>query len=137
MGSTRLSGGSGRSSWITEEGDLIASSTTRAPPAATVGSKLSMRRLTLQDQAEEKLGMPLSRVWAQRELKVLDLCSGLGSVPWTLARLGIQARVFEVELDAAARKVEAARAPGAEQLVPHDIWHWASPAAGQPQSYFR
>jgi len=98
-----------------------------SPPASTVGSKLSRRRLALQDQAEEKLGRPLSRVWAQRELKVLDLCSGLGSVPWTLARLGIQARVFEVELDAAARKVAAARAPGAEQLVPHDIWYWASP----------
>ena len=98
-----------------------------SPLASTVGSKLSKRRLALQDQAEEKLGRPLSRVWAQRELKVLDLCSGLGSVPWTLARLGIQARVFEVELDAAARKVAAARAPGAEQLVPHDIWYWASP----------
>ena len=92
-----------------------------------MGSKLSRRRLTLQDQSEEKLGRPLCRVWAQRELKVLDLCSGLGSVPWTLAKLGIHARVFEVELDAAARKVAAARAPaaGAEQLVPHDI---ASPS---------
>ena len=101
-----------------------------SPPAGTVGIKLSRRRLTLQDQPGEKLGRPLRRVWAQRELKVLDLCGGLGSVPWMLARLGIQTRVFEVELDAAASnsKVAAARAPGAEQLVPHDIWYWASPA---------
>ena len=57
---------------------------------------------------------------------MLDLCSGLGSVPWLLAKLGVAAKVFEVEIDPVARKVAASRAPGAVQLVPHDIWYWAS-----------
>ena len=82
----------------------------------------------LSDPAETKLGCELRLVQLERELRVLDLCSGLGSVPWLLSKLGVAAKVFEVEIDPVARKVAASRAPGAVQLEPHDnvIWYWAS-----------
>ena len=62
---------------------------------------------------------------------MLDLRNGLGSAPWLLAELGVAAKAFEVEIDPVARNLAASRAPGAVQLVPHDIWYvywpyWAS-----------
>ena len=65
-------------------------------------------------------------VQLERELRVLDLCSGLGLVPWLLSKLGVAAKVFEVEIDPVARKVAASRAPRAVQLKLHDFWYWAS-----------
>ena len=59
---------------------------------------------------------------------MLDLCSGLGSVPWMLDKLRVVAKVWECEIDAKARMVAAARAPNSEQLLPSTVWYWASEA---------
>ena len=72
-------------------------------------------------QSHAKLGCQLQLVQFEQELQVLDLCSGLGSVPWLLAKRGVAAKVFEVEIDPVARKVAASSAPGAVQLVPCNI----------------
>ena len=98
----------------------------KGPVSKCCGSRLSKRRLVLSDPAEVKLVCELRLVQLERELRVLDLCSGMGAVPWLLTKLGVAAKVFEVEIDPVARKVAASRAPGAVQLQPHAIWHWAS-----------
>ena len=46
------------------------------PEAKGCGSRLSKRRLVLSDPAETKLGCQLRLVQLERELRVLDLCSG-------------------------------------------------------------
>lgn len=71
-------------------------------------------------------GVDLGRVRQRRRWKVLDLCSGMGTVPWVLDKLGVDALVWECEIDPKGRAVAAARAPMAEQLTPHTIWYWAS-----------
>ena len=81
----------------------------------------------LVDEVDEVLnGVRLGSVVQERELRALDLFSGLGSVPWMLQRLGVKAKVFEVEIDEAARRCAAQNAPGSVQLTPHDVWYWAS-----------
>ena len=97
----------------------------KGPVTKCCGSRLSKRGLVLSDPAKAKLGCELRLVQLGRELRVLDLCSGLGSVPWLLTKLGVSAKVFEVEIDPVARKVADSRVPGAVQLKPHDIWYWA------------
>ena len=64
------------------------------PVAKCCGSRLSKRRLVLSDPAETKLGCELRLVQLERELRVLDLCSGLGLVPWLLSKLGAAATVL-------------------------------------------
>ena len=49
------------------------------------------------------------------------------SIPWLLTQLGVRSSVSEVELEGKARKAAQAAAPGARQLVLHDVWYWASP----------
>ena len=83
-------------------------------------------RLTLASPDEKCGGRLLAHVSLGRPLKVLDLCSGLGSIPWLFTQMGVRTAVSEVELNAKARLVAQARAPGPRQLVPHDIWYWAS-----------
>ena len=78
-------------------------------------------RLTLASPDEKCGGRLLAHVSLGRPLKVLDLCSGLGSIPWLFTQMGMRTAVSEVELDAKARLVAQARAPGSRQLVPHDI----------------
>ena len=89
------------------------------PVVKCCGSRLSKRRLVLSDPAEVKLRCKLRLVRLERELRVLDLCSGLGSAPWLLTKLGVAAKDFEVETDPVARKAAASRPPGAVQLQSH------------------
>jgi hypothetical protein len=67
-----------------------------------IPSAPSRSRLTLTDPAEECGGRRLSRILLGRPLRVLDLCSGLGSIPWLITQLGVRSSVSEVELDGKA-----------------------------------
>ena len=49
----------------------------------------SRSKLALADPAEECGGRRLSRILLGRPLRVLDLCSGLGSIPWLFTQLGV------------------------------------------------
>lgn len=84
------------------------------------------RQLQLREDEQWVMGADMRRVVQRRTWKVLDLCSGMGTVPWVLDKLGVDAKVWECEVDPQARCVAAMRAPHAEQLEPHTIWYWAS-----------
>ena len=86
------------------------------------------RRLVLSEEEQGKVvqGVELQNIRCRRYLRVVDLFSGLGSVPFMLERLGVRAHVLEVELDEAARRVAQANAPSSVQAEPHDVWYWAS-----------
>ena len=71
-------------------------------------------------------GVPLAQLHQKYPLRVLDLCSGLGSVPFCLEKLGVAAKVWECQINAKARELATARSFTVEQLKPHCIWFWAS-----------
>ena len=89
-------------------------------------SKHARRALNLADREIEILGVMLRRVRQRRDIKVLDVCGGVASGPWAMRELGIRACCWGIELDEAARKVAALRVPEENQLIPHDVWYWAS-----------
>ena len=89
-------------------------------------SEGARRALNLSDRELELLGVMLRRVRQRREVKVLDICGGVASGPWAMRELGIRTCCWGIELDEAARKVAAKRVPEEQQLVPHDVWYWAS-----------
>ena len=93
---------------------------------APTGSKYWGGQLELRAEERQFAGVDMTTVWQHRQLKVLDLCSGMGTVPWLLDTLGVDALVWECETDPQARAVAEKQAPRSVQLQPHDVWYWAS-----------
>ena len=92
----------------------------------SLDSEGARRALNLSDRELEILGVMMRRVRQRRDVKVLDICSGIASGPWAMRELGIRTCCWGIELDEAARKVAAVRVPEEQQLIPHDVWFWAS-----------
>ena len=99
-----------------------------APRISRDAPRSALPQRQLGRQGEVFQGVQLAQVHQAIVLKVLDLCSGQGSVPWALEQLGVAAKVWECETDPKARALASARCFAAGHLSPHSVWYWASEA---------
>ena len=86
----------------------------------------SARSIQGTKEMMSRMGKEGRKVVQKKELRVISLFSGMGSIPWLLDRMGVSTRTWEMEIDPVARSVAELRAPGAVQLTPHNVWEWCS-----------